>query len=129
MRESLSTLLKDFVVLNAVIGVIAIFLALFGLDLLNVFLIILLLFSAFLLLIGGATGFLLSAVSYESLRRILGGITKRITRAGNGGVEAEKTKEEREKEVKKSMMTGKRLVILGGLLLLESLLISLILIA
>ncbi len=96
---------------NFLVSVIAYFL---GKEFLNVFMLLLMVESAFILIIGGVYGSLISSASFHGLDRYL------------RRKETERTQEEKnEREtVKREVKMGKRFVILGAVLFLESILIA-----
>lgn len=109
----------DFLAMNLVTLVISSLLYLMGRDIVGTFIVALFVESAFILILGGLFGFLLSSVSFYALEKLLG-------RKGS-----EKDKQEngpQKEETKKQIATGKRFVILGVALLAESILIALMLI-
>ena len=109
----------DFLAMNLVTLVISSLLYLTGMDLVGAFMLALFIESAFVLILGGVFGFLMSSVSFYALEKLLG-------RKGS-----EKDKQEiglQEEVTKKQIATGKRFVILGMTLLAESILIALMLI-
>lgn len=116
MRLHLDIFIKDWVLFNLIALAGAFVMSLFGRSFYNDFLVILLLMSALLLILGGALGFFLSGVSFQSLMRLL---------RGKSSKDDGKTDDERRQETKESMGTGKVLAIMGGVLLLESLLLAL----
>jgi hypothetical protein len=117
LRLHLDIFIKDLVLFNLIALAGAFVLYLFGRNIYSDFLVILFLMSALLLILGGALGFFLSGVSFQSLMRLL---------RGKSPKDDSKTDDERKRETKESIGTGKVLAIMGGALLLESLLLALI---
>jgi len=109
----------DFLAMNLLSLAISALLYLTGREIVDTFIVVLFVESAFVLILGGVFGFVLSSVSYYALERLL-------ERKGAG---KEKQEIEPQKDVtKKQIATGKRFVVLGMALLAESILIALLLI-
>jgi len=109
----------DFLAMNVVTLVIASLLYLTGMDLVGTFMLALFIESAFVLILGGAFGFIISSASFYALEKLL----------GKKGSKKDDQETGPQKEVtKKQIATGKRFVILGMALLAESILIALMLI-
>lgn len=109
----------DFLAMNLLSLVISTVLYFTGKGIVDTFIVLLFVESAFVLILGGVFGFILSSVSYYALERFL------------GRKEAQKEKQEigPEKDVtKKQLATGKRFVVLGMALLAESIIIAVLLI-
>jgi hypothetical protein len=109
----------DFLAMNLLSLAISALLYLTGREIVDTFIVVLFVESAFVLILGGVFGFVLSSISYYALERLLG-------RKGAG---KEKQEIEPQKDVtKKQIATGKRFVVLGMALLAESILIAFLLI-
>ena len=118
-ESSLKRYAIDFLTMNLVTLVISSLLYLAGRDIVGTFVVALFVESAFVLILGGVFGFILSSASFYAIGRLL----------GRKGSEKDKQEVGPQKEVtKEQIATGKRFVILGMALLAESILIALMLI-
>jgi hypothetical protein len=120
--------IKDLLAFNGIVIVIALILFGLGRTIMEAIFISLLSICALLLIGGGALGFLLSSVSFDSLLKHF-----RIGREGDGEKDEEELhntskQKSSDKEKREQVNMGKRMVIIGIILLGESLLISLFLI-
>lgn len=97
---------------------------LYGKNFVNTFMLLIFVESAFTLIIGGVYGSLLSSASFHGLERFLRG---RYFKKMDTTEQAKEEKNERE-ALKRESRIGKRFVILGACLFLESILIAFLLI-
>ncbi len=103
-----------------------------GKDFLNAFMLFLMLESAASLITGGVYGSIVSSASFRGFDRYFrrGWFGKlRIEEQGMQKDQEEKDRKNERERTKREVRMGKRFVILGGALLLESILIALLLIA
>ncbi|MBC7127672.1 MAG: hypothetical protein ABC585_01215 [Candidatus Methanosuratincola petrocarbonis] len=109
-------LIADFIVLNLISLVVSIVGAFLDRDPLYTFVLVTFLLSGIVLIFGGYLGFFVSSISYNKLFAYL--------RLRKGGKEEVQRKEVKEKPEKR----GLRTVVLGALLLVESLVLTLLMI-
>lgn len=110
--------------MNLATFLVAITSYIFGKDFVNSYMLLLMLESAAALIIGGVYGSIISSASFHGLDRFLRREeTKRAAIEGKMAT-VQEDKNERER-TKREIRRGKRFVILGGFLLLESILIAL----
>jgi hypothetical protein len=117
-ERDLKRYLIDFLAMNLVTLAISFLLYFTGREIVGTFIVCLFLESAFVLILGGVFGSLMSSASYYALEKFFGG-------RGSKGKEEDVPQKE---AAKKNVATGKRFVILGIALLVESILIALMLI-
>lgn len=106
-------LIADFIVLNLISLVVSVVGVFLGRDLFYTFVLVTFLLSGIVLIFGGYLGFFVSSISYNKLFAYL-----RLRREGKEEVQKKETKEKPEKR-------GLRTVVLGVLLLVESLVLTL----
>ncbi|MCX8182382.1 MAG: hypothetical protein N3D12_04630 [Candidatus Methanomethyliaceae archaeon] len=127
---ALNRYITDFCIMNLVTFLVSAITYLLGKDFFSAFMLLLLVESSVALIIGGVYGSIVSSASFH-------GIDRYFKRAGFGKLKVEvpsiqKDQEEKElkneiERTKREVRMGKRFVILGATLLLESIFIALIL--
>ena len=115
----MNLLIRDLVIFNVFSLLTALALFFFGRTLIDGIFISLLFFCALLLISGGAIGFLFSSVSFERIQKFFRGRKEEKQ-------EQEKKKTEKKEQRLEQLNVGKRIILIGLILLGESLLISLV---
>lgn len=116
-RQLLKKFLLDFVIMNMVVFALSFLASLYGRDLTETFVLALFFGSGFALILGGLFGFFFSSASFW-------GIVEFFRRSG---AKEEKEKPKKTEKSKPKISSGQRFVILGTVLLIESLLLSFLL--
>jgi len=131
----LNRYVADFCIMNVATVVVSSITYLLGKDFLNAFMVFLMLESAASLITGGVYGSIVSSASFRGFDRYFrrGWFGKlRVEEHGtqrDQEYQEEKDRKNERERTKKEVRMGKRFVILGAALLLESILIALLLIA
>jgi len=120
----LKLFLRDVLLLNLASLAVSLLLYLAGRDFFISFLVVLMVLSAIFLILGGSIGFLLSSVSFPVLERFFRRRDAKLEMQTSEKDEAGKEKEG--KLLKERIQRGKRLVILGFAVLIESFILGLL---
>lgn len=121
MELKLKGLFEDLVITNSIAFIITILLHFTGWKLINAFTTSLLILSALALILGGVFGSLISSVSFH-------GLDKLLRRRHSEEEKAELVIQRDAASLKEQVKTGKRFVVIGAIILAESIILGFILI-